>query len=161
MRSCQDAASNGGASHDADYALAQRLDEALADLPEQTRSAVLRKYGEGLSYSEISADTGVAVSALKMRVARGAAQLRHALVGAGITIATVALIFASHARETRQPRTVTVVACDTLRAMMNDTLGTTTSDSLLPPERCDERAYRASHRQQIRGEHPPQQKPEF
>jgi RNA polymerase sigma-70 factor (ECF subfamily) len=161
MRSCQDAASNGGASHDADYALAQRLDEALADLPEQTRSAVLRKYGEGLSYSEISADTGVAVSALKMRVARGAAQLRHALVGAGITIATVVLIFASHARETRQPRTVTVVACDTLRAMMNDTLGTTTSDSLLPPERCDERAYRASHRQQIRGEHPPQQKREF
>lgn len=140
MRGHSDPIHGVNVHREGDHALAQRLDEALGALPDATRSAVLRKYGEGLSYEEISADTGVAVSALKMRVARGSAQLRRTLVGAGITVATVALIFATHARQTRQPRAATVVACDTLRAIMHDTLGAATRDSLLPPGRCGEDA---------------------
>jgi RNA polymerase sigma-70 factor, ECF subfamily len=127
-----------------DHALAQRLDEALGALPDTTRSVVLRKYGDGLSYDEISRDTGLAVSALKMRVARGSAQLRRALIGAGITVATVAIVMVAHTGETRQPRAATVVACDTLRAIMRDTLGSATRDSLLPSERCNDSTHASS-----------------
>jgi RNA polymerase sigma-70 factor, ECF subfamily len=127
------------AQRERDHALAQHLSNALGALPDATRSVVLRKYAEGLSYEEISADTGVAVSALKMRVARGSAQLRRTLVSAGITVAAIAFVFVTHTRGTRgtrEPRAATTVVCDTLRAMMRDTLGAATRDSLIPPGRC-------------------------
>jgi len=123
--------------------------------PVPRRSVVLSKYGEDRSYEEISADTGVAVSALKMRVARGSAQLRRTLVGAGITLATVALIFVSHTRDNRKPRTATVVACDTLRAIMHDTLGASTRDSILPPGRCGEDTRAPAQEQRLRDVHDP------
>jgi RNA polymerase sigma-70 factor, ECF subfamily len=144
-----------------DHALAQRLNEALASLPDATRSVVLSKYGEDRSYEEISADTGVAVSALKMRVARGSAQLRRTLVGAGITVATVALIFVTHTRDNRKPKTATVVACDTLRAIMHDTLGASTRDSILPPGRCGEDTRSPAQEQRLRAVHDPQPTTEF
>jgi RNA polymerase sigma-70 factor (ECF subfamily) len=136
MRAHADPVSSSEPHREGDHALAQRLSEALGTLPDATRTVVLRKYGEGLSYEEISADTGVAVSALKMRVARGSAQLRRTLIGAGVTIAAIAIIVAGHSRDTSKPRTATVIACDTIRAMMHDTLGASTRDSLLPPGRC-------------------------
>ncbi|MDQ6737340.1 MAG: RNA polymerase sigma factor [Gemmatimonadota bacterium] len=128
----------GGFPATRDHALVQRLHDALCTLPASTRTVVLRKYGEGLTYEELSSETGIAVSALKMRVARASAQLRRTLVGAGVTIVTVAMIFVSHGRESRKPRTATVIACDTLRAIMRDTLGPGARDSLLPAERCAE-----------------------
>ncbi len=127
-----------GVMGESDHALATHIDNALEGLPATTRSVVLRKYGEGLSYAEISADTGVAVSALKMRVARGSAQLRRTLIGAGVTMATIAIVFASHGREVRKPHSVTLVACDTLRAIMRDTVGPAERDSILPANRCGE-----------------------
>lgn len=161
MRTHSDPVNGADAHREADHALAQRLNEALGDLPDATRSVVLRKYGEGLSYEEISADTGVAVSALKMRVARGSAQLRRTLVGAGITVATVMLIMVTHTRDTRKPRVATVIACDTLRAIMHDTLGAATRDSLLPANRCDDSGHALSRERRLRGSHEPQPKPEF
>lgn len=160
MRAHADPMSGGEPCIEADHALAQRLKEALGTLPDATRTAVLRKYGDGLSYEEISADTGVAVSALKMRVARGSAKLRRTLVGAGITLATVALIFATHTRDSRKPRTATIVVCDTLRAIMHDTLGAATRDSLLPAGRCAEDARALSQEQRLRGVKDPLPKPE-
>jgi len=144
-----------------DHALAQRLNDALGALPDETRSVVIRKYSDGLSYEEISADTGIAVSALKMRVARGSAQLRRTLIGAGITVATIALIMVTHSSETKKPRAATVVACDTLRAIMRDTLGAATRDSLMPPGRCDDdiRAARQESGRTVARE--PESKPEF
>lgn len=121
---------------ESDHALAQRLADALGSLPDATRSVLLRKYGDELSYEEISADTGIAISALKMRVARGSAQLRRTLVGAGVTLATIAIIVSAHSRDTNRSRAATVIACDTLRAIMHDTLGAATRDSLMPPGRC-------------------------
>jgi RNA polymerase sigma-70 factor (ECF subfamily) len=161
MRTHSDPAHGVETSHEGDHALAQHLHAALGALPDATRSVVLRKYGEGLSYEEISADTGVAVSALKMRVARGSAQLRRTLVGAGITVATVALIFVTHSRDTHKPRAATVIACDTLRAIMHDTLGAATRDSLLPPDRCGEATHSLSREQELRGSHEPDPEPEF
>lgn len=141
-----------------DAALAERLAEALGTLPDSTRAVLLRKYGDELSYEEISADTGVAVSALKMRVARGSAQLRRTLVGAGITVATIAIIVSAHSRRTDRPRAATVIACDTLREIMHDTLGAATRDSILPPGRCvDETRPAAEAQPRVRaGESNPQ-----
>lgn len=144
-----------------DHALAQRLNEALGTLPDHTRTVLLRKYREGLSYEEISADTGIAVSALKMRVARASASLRRTLVGAGITLATLTIIFATHTRDTRRPRTATVVACDTLRAIMHDTLDASTRDSLLPPGRCGEDATTLRHKRRFRDQDTQIPKQEF
>lgn len=52
---------------------------ALEQLDVDQREAFLLKYVEDLSYDEISALTGVGVSALKMRVKRAAARLRAML----------------------------------------------------------------------------------
>lgn len=144
-----------------DHALARCLNDALGSLPEATRSVVLRKYGEGLSYEEISADTGVAVSALKMRVARGSAQLRRTLVSAGITVVTIALLVVTHSRDTRKPQTATIIACDTLRAIMHDTIGAATRDSMLPAGRCGEDAHASGDAPRLRGSTEPPQKTEF
>jgi RNA polymerase sigma-70 factor, ECF subfamily len=144
-----------------DPALGRQLSAALDSLPEATRSVVLRKYSEGLSYEQISADTGVEISALKMRVARGSAQLRRTLVSAGITLATIALIVVSHSRDTRKPQTATVIACDTLRAIMRDTLGAATRDSMLPAGRCGEDIRAVTRERKHRGATEPPQKTEF
>ncbi|MEO6778437.1 MAG: RNA polymerase sigma factor [Gemmatimonadaceae bacterium] len=146
---------------DRDHALAHHLNKALGALPDATRAVVVRKYEDGASYAELSADTGIAISALKMRVARGSAQLRRTLVGVGISIVTVALIMVTHSHDSRRPRTATLVACDTLRTIMHDTLGSATRDSLLPPGRCGEASRAATERQ---AESPPNSartRPEF
>ena len=54
------------------------LNALLGELPAQMREAFLLKHGEGFSYEEMSEQTGVSISALKMRVkrAREALQLR-------------------------------------------------------------------------------------
>ena len=58
-----------------------RLDvaRALATLPPLYRDAVTMRLLAGLDYDEMTAATGVGCSALKMRVQRGCARLRHAL----------------------------------------------------------------------------------
>lgn len=131
-----------------DHVLARRLSAALGELPPATRAAVVRKYADELTYEEIAADTGVTVSALKMRVSRGSAQLRRTLAGTGIAVAAIALVFTSHKPRTKQQRPVTVIACDTLRALMNDTLSDAVNrDSLFLPRRClpDSAAADARH----------------
>ena len=58
---------------------AQLLDSALSELEPMLREAFLLKYGEGMEYREMSAITGVGVSALKMRVKRACDFLRPRL----------------------------------------------------------------------------------
>ncbi|MDQ2890625.1 MAG: RNA polymerase sigma factor [Gemmatimonadota bacterium] len=153
-----------------DHLLAQRLEDALHTLPATTRSVVLRKFGDDLTYEEISADTGVAVSALKMRVSRGSAQLRRTLAGAGVTVATVALLFLTHTNAKGKPHAAAAaVACDTLRAIMYDTLPPATRDSMLAAQRCSDERHAAphaprhvlQHAPQVHGSAEPNQKPEF
>jgi RNA polymerase sigma-70 factor, ECF subfamily len=57
------------------------IERALRALPEPQREALVLKYADDLSYEEMARITGVAVSALKMRVKRGAARLRELLAG--------------------------------------------------------------------------------
>lgn len=55
------------------------IQRALATLDPDLREAFLLKHVEQLSYDEMSAATGIGVSALKMRVKRACDQLRVAL----------------------------------------------------------------------------------
>ncbi len=122
-----------------DHALAERLSVALAQLRPETRTAVVRKYAEDMSYEEMAAATGVGISALKMRVARGSAQLRRVLAGAGVVVVTVMLIFEAHKPrdvENSPVTAVSTVACDTLRSLIRDTLSQGVRDTLLPAARC-------------------------
>jgi RNA polymerase sigma-70 factor, ECF subfamily len=57
-----------------------RLDAALARLPGNQREALALRFGESLSYEDMSAITGASVSALKMRVSRATARLRALLM---------------------------------------------------------------------------------
>lgn len=63
--------------HPADEsALREELQRALATLDADQREAVVLRFTEDLSYDEMSALTGVGVSALKMRVQRACRRLR-------------------------------------------------------------------------------------
>jgi RNA polymerase sigma-70 factor, ECF subfamily len=59
--------------------LGDALGDALADLGPTLREAFVLKHVEGLSYEEMSAQTGVAIGALKMRVKRAREALRTML----------------------------------------------------------------------------------
>lgn len=65
-----------------DSAAAERSEElakALAQLGPEQREAVVLRFAEELSYEEMSAVTGVRISALKMRVQRACLRLRSLL----------------------------------------------------------------------------------
>lgn len=55
---------------------------ALEELTEEQREAFLLRHVEGLSYEEIAANAGIAVTAVRMRVSRACARLRDAIIEA-------------------------------------------------------------------------------
>ncbi len=61
------------------------LQQALEALPEDYREVLVLKHIEELDYREISAITGTAITALKVRAHRGREMLRKILEGAGVT----------------------------------------------------------------------------
>ena len=64
---------------DDDFARRAELAHAMAHLGAEAREALALRFGEELSYEEMSAMTGVGVSALKMRVQRACQRLRTLL----------------------------------------------------------------------------------
>ena len=56
-----------------------RLQRALAALPDEYREVLVLKHIEELGYEEIAAITGVSIAALKVRAHRGRDMLRRAL----------------------------------------------------------------------------------
>ena len=74
-------------------AITQRVDleKALAELPEQSRRILLMR-ADGYKYEEISAETKISVSGVKMQVKRNLAKLRSVLdVTISVAAATVVL----------------------------------------------------------------------
>ena len=76
----EDGLFDAAVEHPADQdALRDELSRALAQLDPDQREAVVLKFTEDLTYDEMSAVTGVGVSALKMRVQRACRRLRALL----------------------------------------------------------------------------------
>jgi RNA polymerase sigma-70 factor (ECF subfamily) len=69
-----------GEAQGIDDSSGDHLDAALAQLPPEQREALALRFGESLSYEDMSAITGAGVSALKMRVSRAMARLRELLM---------------------------------------------------------------------------------
>ncbi|MBN9693972.1 MAG: sigma-70 family RNA polymerase sigma factor [Verrucomicrobia bacterium] len=65
--------------------LAPHLDEAVHQLPEPDRQAVLLRFFEGRSMRELGESLGVSEAAAKMRVSRALEKLRQILAAQGIT----------------------------------------------------------------------------
>ena len=70
-----------GSEAEEDADVGGHIERALGMLPVEQREAFLLKHVEEMSYEEISAMTGVSVSALKMRVKRACDMLRDLLEG--------------------------------------------------------------------------------
>jgi RNA polymerase sigma-70 factor (ECF subfamily) len=64
----------------ADQIDAQQVLEALQTLPVDYREALLLRFHEGLSVSEVGYALGLSLSAAKMRIHRGLLKLRQLLV---------------------------------------------------------------------------------
>jgi hypothetical protein len=75
------------------------FDEALARLPDIYREAIVLRYLEGRTRSEISQSLAMSDKAVDMRVIRGVEQLRRALAGSvpGLTVAALTGILAAEA----------------------------------------------------------------
>ncbi|MBN9691847.1 MAG: sigma-70 family RNA polymerase sigma factor [Verrucomicrobia bacterium] len=84
-----------------DDELRAALDEALAELSEPDRTAILLRFFEGLSHSEVGRRLGTAPNAARMRVARALDSLRNSLERRGIASTAGALgsFLAAHAVE--------------------------------------------------------------
>lgn len=67
------------------------LDEALADLAESDRTAILLRHFSGHAYAEVGAALGLAENAARMRVERALEKLRRALAKRGVTSTAAAL----------------------------------------------------------------------
>ena len=67
------------------------LDEALLELAEDDRHAVLLRYFDGREFAAVGRDLGVSPDAARMRVARGLERLRALLRKRGITSSAMAL----------------------------------------------------------------------
>ncbi len=71
--------------------MAPVIDEALAQLSQADRDAILLRYVEGRSLCEVSASLGVTEEAAKKRVARAVDKLRQSLGRDGVAISTAAV----------------------------------------------------------------------
>lgn len=67
------------------------VDEAMHELPEKDRTALLLRYFEDRSFAEVGATVGLAEGAARMRVERALEKLRARLARRGITSTAVAL----------------------------------------------------------------------
>lgn len=78
------------------------LDDALAELPERDRNAILARYFDAASYGSIGQATGLSENAARMRVERALERLRAGLMKRGVasTAALLASSLSSHATST-------------------------------------------------------------
>lgn len=79
--------------------IAEHLDEALGQLGEKLRSAVILSYLEGKSSREVGDQLGISEAAARQRVCRGLDQLRGFFSHKGVTLssASLATLLATHA----------------------------------------------------------------
>ena len=66
--------------------VAPRVDEALEELPQELKAALVLRYLEGLSQIEIATQLGVNQSTVSRRIDKGLERLRRTLKRAGVTV---------------------------------------------------------------------------
>ena len=87
--------SDGGAESSAEWErLRPVIDDALHDLNERDREALLLRFFEGRGFADIGAKLGLSEDAARMRVERALAKMRAVLSGRGVTSTTAALALA-------------------------------------------------------------------
>jgi len=79
------------ATHDAEHDLAPAVDDALAQMGETDRNALLLRFVEGRSYREVAAALGVSEEAAKKRGQRALQTLRGLLGRSGVAVSAAAL----------------------------------------------------------------------
>jgi RNA polymerase sigma factor (sigma-70 family) len=67
------------------------LDQAMHELNERDRNALLLRYFEGRQLAEVGAQLGLSEDAARMRVGRAVEKLRHMLASRGVTSSTAVL----------------------------------------------------------------------
>jgi RNA polymerase sigma factor (sigma-70 family) len=72
-------------------AVSPHLDDALANLREDDRNAVLLRYFGGRSHQDVGASLGISADAAKKRVDRAIDKLRRYFSGRGVTVSAVGL----------------------------------------------------------------------
>lgn len=68
-----------------DSEAARAVGRCLDELPEHTRTTIILRYHDQLSYADIEATTGTKAGALRVRVLRGLVQLKECLEGRGVS----------------------------------------------------------------------------
>lgn len=81
------------ATEDVWQRVAPQLDEALLELPETDRLAVLLRFFQRLPLRDVGERLGVSEAAAKMRVGRAVMKLRQGLGARGITLTALALVW--------------------------------------------------------------------
>jgi len=71
--------------------IAPRLDAALADLPEELHTLLVRHYFQGATQTQLAEELGVNQSTVSRRIEKGLDLLRHKLEQTGVTPAVAAL----------------------------------------------------------------------
>jgi len=96
--------------------IAPLLDEALQQLPERDRAAVLLRFFERKSMEEVGRALGTSESAAKMRLARAVEKLRHVFRRRGV-VAPSALVLAALATQAAQAAPSGLAAAITTSAL--------------------------------------------
>jgi RNA polymerase sigma factor (sigma-70 family) len=71
--------------------LADIVDEAIRELPEDLRDVIVVRFLRGKTYQEAAAELGLATSTVQLRIAKGIDQLRQILKNRGLTISSATL----------------------------------------------------------------------
>ena len=85
-------------ANDADAHVAALLDEALADLRETDRTAVLLSYFGGHTFAQVGARIGKSEEAARKRVGRAVDKMRAFFARRGVEVGSAALLFAMRSR---------------------------------------------------------------
>jgi RNA polymerase sigma factor (sigma-70 family) len=104
------------------------IDQALAELPEYDREAILLRFFEDQNYAGVAAGLGLGENAARMRVERALEKLRGRLARRGITStgAALGLVLASQPAVAAPTGMATIVASTSLAAVATSgALGTT------------------------------------
>ena len=107
------------------------LDEAMAELDDTDRAAVLLRYFENKSLREVGATLGTSDDAAQKRVSRAVERLRELFAKRGITVGTSGLAVVISANAVQAAPVGLAITISTAAALAGTTLATTTTAAVI------------------------------